>query len=128
MNCAQCGHLLPDLARFCPSCGSGISNVPAGETGAAPVEATPHAAISPFIRWLGIGFLWLIVISQAFMVVAFVTTGKKLPPALAISFALVCGGAAAVHVSKKRTLWFAIVSVAGFIVAAVLSAIFRTTA
>jgi len=135
MYCAACGGLLQENAQYCSSCGRAVSSEPAhavapnvDESVTTAQSAKRRISVSKPIRWLGIGFLWLVVISQAFMVIAFITTGKKLPPPLLMSFALVCGGVTAVHVPSKRVLWFLIGAVASFFAAAILSTMFRAAA
>jgi hypothetical protein len=73
------------------------------------------------------GLVWLLFLSQAFMVVAFASTAKKPPAPLVLAFSFLGGTLLAMHTKRFGILWFFLGAIASFIVAATLIAVFRAT-
>lgn len=127
MNCSQCGHLLPGQARFCPSCGHKmVDDLTAPVEANANVERVP-AKLSKFReigRLLIFGLVWASFLSEAFMLVVFAMSARKLLVPLVLGFSFLGGTLLAMHTKRLGILWFFVGAIACFFIAAAVIPLF----
>jgi hypothetical protein len=97
----------------------------------ASASASPVPARASFSRMIGrhflFGLVWVLFLSQAFMVVAFASTAKKPPTPLILAFSFLGGTLLAMHTKRFGILWFFVGAIASFFLAATLLAASRAT-